>query len=276
MATIGTAFKKVYGEALAPYGFRKIKGKQPYLARMIGDEIVQVITFRNETSLRGGYKAFDILCGVATVYRGEITLDCSPKDNLDWLDNNRYLYGKRHCYDYDSEYAKNLYPFYYMPSDEESIYEALNQSLEKTKQVMLPELEKVMDLTSCLEYFRFFRPDLLHIYSDENFGRRWGGWRISEGLLSLKICTVEEYKKHKALSLERSVKEDLYLIQKGRSGYTKEDVENKKREQEQIMLERIVIFERMKEDSEQYDRVLKELESRKVRNFEVLKLFGIE
>jgi|GEM_PF-3817254 len=30
MATFGTTFKRIYGEGLKKYGFKKIKGRQPY------------------------------------------------------------------------------------------------------------------------------------------------------------------------------------------------------------------------------------------------------
>lgn len=48
MATLNTVFKKVFGEGLKEYGFVKVKGRQPYLVRVIGGEIIHVITCRNE------------------------------------------------------------------------------------------------------------------------------------------------------------------------------------------------------------------------------------
>lgn len=68
MTGVATVFKRVYGEALAPYGFFKIKGRQPYFGRLIGDEIIHIITFKNEYSFNQYYKAFDILGGITTVY----------------------------------------------------------------------------------------------------------------------------------------------------------------------------------------------------------------
>ena len=56
MKTLGTAFKQVYGEALKEYGFKKIKGKYPYYVRLIGDEIVHVITYAARPKTREGYK----------------------------------------------------------------------------------------------------------------------------------------------------------------------------------------------------------------------------
>ena len=86
MMSLNTAFKKVYGEALEPYGFKKVKGEQPYFARVIGDEIVHVITYANTPMIVSGkYKAFDIMCGVETVYVPKINFDIPPKYNGNWM-----------------------------------------------------------------------------------------------------------------------------------------------------------------------------------------------
>ena len=52
MKSLATAFKEVYGEALKEYGFKKVKSKYPYYARMVGDEIVQVMNIAKDN----GYK----------------------------------------------------------------------------------------------------------------------------------------------------------------------------------------------------------------------------
>lgn len=86
--SLNTAFKKVYGEALKPYGFKKVKGKYPYFARVIDDEIVHIITCVNCTMIvPGKYKAFDIECGVETVYVTKINFDKRPGYN-DWMKGN--------------------------------------------------------------------------------------------------------------------------------------------------------------------------------------------
>ena len=48
MASIITVLKKVYKEGLEPLGFVQLKGRQPYFVRIIGGEIIQVISFRKE------------------------------------------------------------------------------------------------------------------------------------------------------------------------------------------------------------------------------------
>ena len=47
MATLNTVFKNTFAEPLKEKGYVKVKGRQPYFARVVGGEIVQVITTRS-------------------------------------------------------------------------------------------------------------------------------------------------------------------------------------------------------------------------------------
>ena len=42
--SLKSAFIQVYGEALKPLGFKKVKGKQPYFVRVVNGEIIHIIT----------------------------------------------------------------------------------------------------------------------------------------------------------------------------------------------------------------------------------------
>ncbi len=48
--TLNAEFKKVFGEALEPLGFKLIKSKYPYFVRFIGNEIVHIITYIDKAS----------------------------------------------------------------------------------------------------------------------------------------------------------------------------------------------------------------------------------
>ena len=50
MLTLNAAFKQVLGEALEPLGFVKIKTKHPYYVRAVTDEIINVVTIKEEWS----------------------------------------------------------------------------------------------------------------------------------------------------------------------------------------------------------------------------------
>ncbi len=48
MVGLNTVFKQVFSEGLKDQGFQKIKGRQPYLVRVVeGGEIIHVISCRN-------------------------------------------------------------------------------------------------------------------------------------------------------------------------------------------------------------------------------------
>ncbi len=77
--TLNTAFKQIIGKALEPYGFKVIKGRHPYIVRVINNEILHILTFCLANPDYPPDKAFVIMGGIATIYRKKITLDLSPK-----------------------------------------------------------------------------------------------------------------------------------------------------------------------------------------------------
>lgn len=83
--SLQTEFVNYYKEKLEPLGFKKVKGRQPYFVRVVNDEIIHIITYVGVKSTEFGYKAFHLMCGVATVYRKEINFSVSPSNNSDWL-----------------------------------------------------------------------------------------------------------------------------------------------------------------------------------------------
>ena len=68
MATLNTVFKKVFLEELQEEGFVKVKGRQPYLVRVVeGGEIIHILTcktaFCRDRVYGRQYKAFEIFGG---------------------------------------------------------------------------------------------------------------------------------------------------------------------------------------------------------------------
>ncbi len=269
MASINTIFKKVYGEALAPYGFVKIKGRQPYFVRVIGDEILHIITYKNEHSLKQYYKSFDVLCGIATVYRKELGLEDSPRINSDWLEGNSYIYGRHHRFDYDEKYMHSISEFEYGAESEESLIASVKHSLEVTQKIALPILDKVTTLKACVEYYRVMGATILHICGKDGFG----GADENEGLLNFKVYDVEEYIRAKKQFREESRRYYLHQIEKGR--FKKEYYESDNAWGEELMLQQIKLFEGIRNDMERYTKVLAEMERRKAENIEKLRRYGI-
>ena len=83
--TLKTAFKQIFGEALEPYGFKAIKGKYPYIVRVVNNEMLHIVTYHETSPIWPADKAFEILGGVATIYRKRISLDKSPKQIMTGL-----------------------------------------------------------------------------------------------------------------------------------------------------------------------------------------------
>ena len=191
-SSLKTVFNQVFGEGLAPLGFVKIKGRQPYFVRLIGDEILHVIAYSNESSQNPSYKEFDILGGVATVYRHHIALDNSPIDNTRWLIGNLDFYRKSNPFDSketDNAMFRKLYSYAYKADDYESMLGAVQYSLKMTEEFMLPVLNEVVSLNSCIEYFSKYCLNL-GVPSDlETFGNNNPNNMHSEGLLLVKTNT---------------------------------------------------------------------------------------
>ncbi len=91
MATLNTVFKEVFSEGLKDEGFVKIKGRQPYIVRVVNGEILHIITCRNEWCIEKECKAFVVLGGIATIYRPAINLTNTPKRNKDWLPEINFI-----------------------------------------------------------------------------------------------------------------------------------------------------------------------------------------
>ena len=121
----------------------------------------------------------------------------------------------------------------------------------KAKQFLLPALDKVTDLKSCVEFYKAFCSSLLYIHPDENFGKDMYD-SSNEGLLNLKVFDEEEYLKHLRGPDEK---------------YTAE---------EEWICKRVETFKSIKNDPVLYAKAMEGLESRKNSNIEILRGYGLQ
>lgn len=251
--TLNAAFKQVFGETLEPLGFKKIKGRQPYFVRLIGDEIIHVITYRNESERAHGYKAFNILGGVATVYRQEINLTISPMDNLGWLNTISDFYTIPNS-QFDMIFRRIINKFQYK-ADGETLIDVLSYAADLTKKIILPIFDKVKDINDCINYFNQFRLPM-HLFDEkEEFGEQYADF-YDEGFLYIKTNDINGIRK----KIEERKELILYNIERGTFGYT--DVDLKKTDEM---------------DAKPYiDKVLAILEQRKTKNIQKIITYGIE
>jgi hypothetical protein len=247
--SLNAAFIQVFGEALEPLGFVKIKSKYPYFVRVVeGGEIIHVITFRNERAGAPNYKAFDILGGVATVYRQKIDLTINPMDNLGWLSNVSNFYSKPNT-NFDREFWRIIRKFPYRADDDELLIDTLKYSLELTEKFMLPIFDKATNLNDCIEYFRKFGPSM-NLYNDGNFGNSNPNHYCYEGLLYIKTNNQELKKKWGKILEEKTIDE--------------------------AKIKQVSSLYEFFNDPELHAQTLDELERRKKVNTEILRSYGLE
>ncbi|MBP3338414.1 MAG: hypothetical protein J6L69_03335 [Lachnospiraceae bacterium] len=267
MKSLGTVFKQIYGNGLKEYGFIKVKSKEPYYARLVGDEIVHIITFREEFTPRQYYKSFVVLFGVATVYRKEIDLDEKVKYNSECLNEISCLIENNDCF-----------RFYYEENNETDMSNKVEETFVLTKNYILPFLNKITSLEACVDYYFKYKPSLLRIFADARYVQKWIGGKCNEGLLCPLVYGkegIDKYVDAKRMEFEKYDKVELDLINNNKSGLSMEEHTNKKTERQESMNEQIRTFELFVNDEEWEKMIQNELKDRKEHNEQNLIKYGI-
>ena len=155
--TLNAAFKQIIGKALEPFGFKVIKGRHPYIVRVINNEILHIITFRTESpDYSEGDKAFAIMGGIATVYRKKITLDQSPIQNYIWF-NYMFDFYEALTDERDANLLGQLFRSCYYSDKPESLISVMNTGAENVIKYVLPVMGRINDIDSSLDYMRKFK-----------------------------------------------------------------------------------------------------------------------
>lgn len=263
MATLNTVFKKVFLEELQEEGFVKVKGRQPYLVRVVeGGEIIHILTCKTafcwDRVYGRQYKAFEILGGVATVYRHHV-MDFSkvPSYNTNELWTLPRFYYCTNKMDCDRTYRNDvLSSFGYNTEKEGSLYAAMQRALVETRKVMLSVFDKTVDLDSCAKFFARYgqdnHEDLLYL----KVNNRAELEEEVQKLFQEKIFEAENRNNYQNITKE----EFIANLPKKFGGYWKSKMAN---------LDEILA------DSDKYTEAMKEMECRKIKNTESLRSFGL-
>ena len=274
MKSLETAFKQVYTEVLEPYGFQKIKGKRPYFVRMVGDEILHVITVRPEPTIMPGERRFGIYGGVATVYRPQIKLDIPPRDNEEWLTNSHMIYRDTDIFSDRPDRFKGKYnKFFYIRDNEESLVSNMEKTVDSTCRVLLKQLDKVTDFEACIAFLNEFCSSVLIFIDDGEFGRNY---LSNEGLVNFKVFhRFGEYAEYRKKEHEKYEKKMLYMMEKGMIGLSMESFQKMQTEGEEPRKRRLETFKKYLDNEQNHKMVMEEMERRKKENLEILRGYGL-
>ena len=221
---------------------------------------------------RQGYKEFDILSGVATVYRQNIDFKISPLDNNSWLNRISSLYLHSNIFDYDEVLYKNICTFSYKQDDNESIFDAVKYSLKTTEDVILPIFNEVMDIDSCLEYFNMYTSSFSLGYNENE--KVFSG--SCEGLVYFK---TNNYKKLIEKKEERTFAKTEHFIKIGNPVYkqfAQTGFEERCKKNEEVIQNEIAKIDSLINNPELYNKALGELKQRKKENVELLRIYELE
>ena len=247
--TFNTAFKHLYAEKLAPYGFRKIKGKRPYLVRMVGDEIIHAVSYADAGTSVRPYKDFNVVWGLATVYRPKINLDGNPRYEI-WMKNYVWDASGHVTFQYRDDSPLKPGIHYSVGGNDVDMMEELERSAEAVILDALPRLDQVKTLKDCRE---ILGSDAAYV-RDYDLG---GEYDSDEGMLNYKLYTLEEFTARKKKTVDSVEARD-------------------KERRTRIMKEQVAIFRKYTEDERYHRKVQEEMERRKAANQEILRGYGLE
>lgn len=263
--TLNAAFKQVFGEALKPLGFKKIKGRQPYFVRLIGNEIIHVVAMH-----KTGDNYFDIVSGVATVYREKIDLSESIRFNQNWLIGISEFYRKFDDTNFNNEYRISIMYFGFNQTTNEAIIKAFESALREFRKWVLPILQEADSIINVLEYFYKFSPSNLLIYNPDNDFKRWE--IDNEGLLVFKLNNPYEMIEKKC---KEAMEQNIYETEHNLNGHTLENFEENCDNIRKSELRQKDKINNILKNAANYQKTLAELERRKTSNIERLKSYGL-
>ena len=268
--SLNATFVKVFGEALEPIGFKRIKSKYPYYVRVVNDEIIHAITLGKVPSR---HNEFCIKCGVATVYRGSIDFSINPYGE-NWFDVIYGVFGALSFNDkleQDAEEFSDVITFSY---SENTLMSTLEYALKMTKKVVLPLLNNVTDIKACTEYYLFNNHffsllSLQDIYENNGFVLKYPKDNECEGLLWLILNDRNHYKQQCEQWAQCEIKKAKFFEEKTHTSQS-----NYLASIPQIVSDSLSFYDKVFSDKEWLTKAHEELKRRKSINTEKLISYG--
>jgi hypothetical protein len=260
--TLNTLFTQIYGEVLEPLGFKKPKLHQLYYVRVINDEIIHIIGIND---MKSHLVAFG---GIATVYRKELCLDHSFRQNERWLRTLIDFYAKWHISNkpFNQEIQSGFHYHEYIES--KPLSKAVQNALNESMTWILPVLDNVKTLKDVADYDECVFKNHISVISlplQESLAAPYSDASI-RFLLNDPLADLEQ---RYTSSLKLIDEEDI------RCNRTQEEILRNRKEYEQRYNESCERIHMFLEDKEMHDQTLEELARRKKHNIEMLKKYNV-
>ena len=245
MSLFTKMMNEYYTERLAEHGYVKVKGRYPYWAKMVGDEIVLIITYASE--MANGTKpleAFSLWGTVATVYRPKIDFEHSPKSQRSYMVDARRLYGNRVGDAYTAEEGKKRLIFQCNGANEDSVMEVCEKSYKVCEEEIVSRLDMVKTLEEVKEFYEEYLNNLLSLSVLRNKNKYYNAY-YSEGLLWPILYSLEEYERMKWNKYYEY--NNRYLEKKLKNGFSITEIETNIENRKHQIIDIIGFFKVIKE-----------------------------
>ena len=264
--TLNAAFKQVFGEALEPLGFVKAKTKYPHYIRFVDNSFIQIIGLKKESE-----NVFDITAGIATIYRSEINLNCSPRMNCNWMISVSEFYRNSHEYDYDGKYRCSIMYFGFPKFENKSVINAFERALNEVKKWVLPEFEKVQTLSDVIDYIYTFYFQGLDVFGpDVQFYRHIDD---RDGLFCFELDDPYEIADRRA---KNAIKRATYELKHNINGFTEADYVKLCEDIKQSNKERKEYIGNILNNKQLHDETMAEIRKKKKKNIGILRSYGVD
>lgn len=268
--TLNAGFIKVFGEGLEPLGFKrlkKIKNKYPFFVRVVNGDILHVVSYRQVSSPKVGYKNIEVYCGVVTLYRREIDFTIEPVGllaNIFHLFQDAVEWGK-----IDSHHRKTQSHYLCKADDNDVMLQELVRAFNDTTCLFPDVIDKVTNLDACVDYFYNIeqRSCSMNLCPFDEFVTN-DRYSWSEALLLVKTRNMDDG----VARFKKMYKDFSFLGPRA----TQEDIEKYLKKRDDFRVQQYAYRLEMINDPELNKRVLDEMERCKANNVELLRSYGLD
>lgn len=256
---VKNAFEEEFRSRLEPLGFKIAKTGTLYCIRVINDGIIHIIGLREMVDFVVPFGA------AATVYRQDLCLNKSFRQNEGWLKTVMDFYVNRNSSDIEID-PQTLFKFSYLSyGDPETVKTAVQNAADAAVTWILPVLDCIRTFKDVLDYQKN-RGAVPNLPLEENRVAPYSDNAVYF-LLDDPFSDLDE--RHKA-TIKAIAAEDERLQR------SQEVIDRNKADYEKMFDEscrRLRLFE---ENEEIHRQTLEELARRKKHNLELLRRYGID